>query len=220
MKYALQLTSTRNVSELARFQRLGRAAAALPGSGRAWYHWAVGSVCWETTQLQECFGVWLSCRYWRRFSFMTGIRSSIPRHPSGRTQKLLAWLPRGFSPVDKSISPVLPFWVSNFFVPPADQHSHRSKAFLLPPAPRYEGKTRVTKAEIFADLQEGSWLRSAAGSGDDQFWSCWYRGRCGLQGRVKGEGSEVCGTLTFFGSMMYLMRWQSNVLVSLVCTAL
>lgn len=87
---------------------------------------------------------------------MSAIKSSTQQHLSDGMQKLLARLLCGFSPPNKTTSPVLPFWMSNFFFPPAKQHIPGSKAFLIPLAPHYGWKNRFTKAKVFADTT-GSW---------------------------------------------------------------
>lgn len=83
---------------------------------------------------------------------MLVIKRNIQQHLSDCMQKLLARVLCHFSRVHKSIGPFLPFWVSTFFVLPANQHISRFKAFLILLAPRYGGKHRFTKAETFADI--------------------------------------------------------------------
>jgi len=83
---------------------------------------------------------------------MLVIKRNIQQHLSDCMQKLLARVLCHFSRVHKSIGPFLPFWVSTFFVLPANQHISRFKAFLILLAPHYGGKHRFTKAETFADI--------------------------------------------------------------------
>lgn len=154
MKYALQPANIGNMSQLACFQTPGKNSSAL----RARLHWAGGRTCWGTIPPHKHFRL---CFY---FSYLHNDRyRALPLKAASDGTFLIAcnscWLDlHAISPAQtKSISPVLPFWVSNFFVPPANQHISRSKAFLVPLAPHCGGKNRFTKAEIFADIT-GGWL--------------------------------------------------------------
>lgn len=139
---------------------------------------------------------------------MSAIKSSIQQHLSDGMQELLTWLPCSFSPANKTISPILSFRVSNFFVPPAKQHIPGSKAFLVPLAPHYGGKNRFTKAKVFADIT-GSWLAEITTR-----FSRWpvllllVRGHWGLQGRVREGVQRYLGAAHFLSR--WCIRWESQ----------